>query len=129
MHGPSKFTRAKKSTPIPPKSKFQKPQLRTKFNVGRGEPIKKQLTFLEKCGSSIDMNGKVDDTETALVKIFDCGVSSSTPIFKRDYKKLVAAYRCGASSDEELSCTRYKSNGKGCCFAVEEYGMKTCVVR
>jgi hypothetical protein len=71
------------------------------------------------------MNGKVDTTETALTKIFERRDPGEV-IFKRDFRKLVATYRCSASEDEELACTRYKPNGKGCCYAVEEFVMKTC---
>ena len=63
-----------------------------------------------------------------LDEIFKSKEAAKLPQRLTDFRKLTAVYRCTAAEDEEQTCKRFIPGITGtCCFAVNDFGMRTCI--
>lgn len=74
------------------------------------------------------MQNKLKEQLTEMLQQSTANIEGCKLIQPRDFRRMVAAYRCSAQEEsEELSCSKYQPNGKGCAFAQNEFGLKTCL--
>lgn len=75
------------------------------------------------------MNDVAKDLEMIFTEGGFVGESGSADkvFYVRDFRKIMASYRCGAEEVEEVHCSRYKCGlGGRCTYQAIEHGLKVC---